>query len=113
MDQTINIESRIPIYVDGRTAMFQLLYPLVHAIQPFLVPICFVFAWLFVILGAWSLVSMMFEGVSHARHLHQIPCANCRYFTGDYGLKCTVHPSLALSEDAIHCPDYDPTPTSY
>jgi len=93
--------------------VFQLLYPLVHAIQPFLVPICFVFAWMFVILGAWSLFSTVFEGVNRAKYMHQIPCANCQYFTGDYGLKCTVHPSIALSEDAIHCPDYDPTPNSY
>ena len=55
----------------------------------------------------------MFESVDTARQMHQIPCANCQYFTGDYGLKCTVHPSIALSKEAIHCPDYDPTPNLY
>ncbi|MCY7320692.1 MAG: hypothetical protein LH660_02530 [Phormidesmis sp. CAN_BIN36] len=93
--------------------MFQILYPLVHFIQPFLVPICFVFAWLFMILTVWSLFSIVFEGVDRVRQMHQIPCANCQYFTGDYALKCTVHPSIALSEDAICCPDYHPTSNLY
>ncbi|MGV0025026.1 hypothetical protein [Phormidesmis priestleyi] len=93
--------------------MFQLLYPLVHAIQPFLVPICFFFAWTFILLTVWSLVSMTLSGFSKVREMHRIPCADCQYFTGDYTLKCTVHPSTALSEDAINCPDYAPAPSPY
>ncbi len=38
--------------------------------------------------------------------LHQIPCDRCVFFTGEYNLKCTVHPSRALKEDAIDCVDY-------
>jgi hypothetical protein len=38
--------------------------------------------------------------------MHQIPCANCQFFTGDYHLKCPIHPAIALSEAAIGCPDY-------
>jgi hypothetical protein len=93
--------------------VFQLLYPLAHALQPFLVPICFFFAWTFVLLTAWSIVSMGLSGFSKAREMHRIPCADCQYFTGDYTLKCTVHPSKALSEDAINCPDYAPAPSPY
>ena len=41
--------------------------------------------------------------------LHQIPCARCAFFTRDYRLKCTVHPSKALTEEAINCLDYEST----
>jgi hypothetical protein len=41
--------------------------------------------------------------------MHQIPCSHCQFFTANYQLKCTVHPIEALTEEAIHCPDYDPT----
>ncbi|WAL59781.1 hypothetical protein [Thermocoleostomius sinensis] len=46
------------------------------------------------------------EAVHHAGKMHKIPCAKCQFFTGNYQLKCTVHPSIALSEAAIDCPDY-------
>ncbi|NJR69347.1 MAG: hypothetical protein HC771_12300 [Synechococcales cyanobacterium CRU_2_2] len=36
-----------------------------------------------------------------------MPCSNCRYFTGDYRLKCTVNPYVALSEEAIGCRDFE------
>lgn len=88
--------------------MFQLLYFLIHAIQPFLVPICFFCAWSLVILLAWNLWSLMRDSVTISKRLHQIPCSNCQYFTGDYRLKCTVQPSIANSEAAIDCFDYQP-----
>ena len=40
------------------------------------------------------------------QRLHQIPCSHCLFFTGEYNLKCTVHPYKALSEEAIGCTDY-------
>ncbi len=86
--------------------MFQLLYLTVKALQPYLVPICFLCAWGLLAIAAWSLMSMLRDGVAKVKHLHQIPCANCRYFTGDYHLKCTVRPSEALSEEAVNCIDY-------
>lgn len=48
------------------------------------------------------------EGITKIRRLHQIPCSRCAFFTGDYRLKCTVHPCKALSEEAIDCLDYEP-----
>jgi hypothetical protein len=41
--------------------------------------------------------------------MHQIPCAQCQYFSGNYLLKCPVHPQQALSEAAIGCPDFAST----
>ncbi|MBV8884226.1 MAG: hypothetical protein JO235_09555 [Chroococcidiopsidaceae cyanobacterium CP_BM_RX_35] len=88
--------------------MFQVLYILVHAIQPFLVPLCFFCAWALTFLFAWSLWSTIRDSAATTKRMHQIPCANCRFFTGDYRLKCTVQPSVANSEEAINCPDYQP-----
>lgn len=94
--------------VPERVVMFQLLYFLFHAIQPFLVPICFLCAWTFTIMILWSLWATVRDTVTTTQRLHQIPCANCQYFTNDYRLKCTVQPSIANSEDAVNCNDYQP-----
>lgn len=88
--------------------MFQLLYFLIHVLQPYLVPICFFCAWTLIILMVWSLWAAVRDTVTTGKRLHQIPCANCQYFTGDYRLKCTVQPDMANSEAAIHCLDYQP-----
>lgn len=48
------------------------------------------------------------EGINYLKRLHEIPCHSCTYFTNNYCLKCTVHPSRALTEEAIACPDYEP-----
>jgi hypothetical protein len=96
--------------------MFQILFSiafwLIQLLQPILVPLCFVIAWSFVLLTAWSLWSAMRDGMSNAKRMHQIPCANCQFFTGDYHLKCTVRPTTALSESAIDCIDYEPIESS-
>ena len=54
----------------------------------------------------WRLFHTLQQGTSYVRRLHQIPCSRCAYFTGDYRLKCTVHPVSALTEEAIDCRDY-------
>jgi hypothetical protein len=75
-------------------------------IYPLLVPICFICAWSLIILTAWSLWNAARDTVNAAKQMHQIPCANCQYSTDNYRLKCTVNPSLANTEEAIHCLDY-------
>lgn len=80
---------------------------LIRLIQPIVVPICFVAAWMLIGISAWSLWSAVRDGVQRARRMHQIPCAQCQYFSGDYLLKCPVHPREALSESAIGCPDFE------
>lgn len=71
-----------------------------------LVPVCFVLAWLLVIILGWSLWSAIRDAVNRAKQMHEIPCANCQFFTNTHYLKCPVHPQTALSEEAIGCPDY-------
>ncbi|WOD38771.1 hypothetical protein [Nodosilinea sp. E11] len=80
---------------------------LVSLVQTILVPLCFVLAWCLVGLTVWNLVAAVRAGVSRATVMHQIPCADCRYFTNDHRLKCPIHPKVALSELAIDCADFE------
>lgn len=84
------------------------LYWLVQAIQPLLVPFCFICAWAIVLLVVWNVWAAIQDSMNNAKRMHQIPCADCRFFTGSYQLKCSVHPTKALSDEAIDCPDYEP-----
>ncbi|MDZ7962335.1 MAG: hypothetical protein RMY34_31470 [Aulosira sp. DedQUE10] len=86
--------------------MLKLIVALISGIQAFLVPICFVVAWSVIILGAWSLWAAVRDSVNKAKQMHQIPCTGCQFFTDNYRLKCTVHPSIANTEEAIHCQDF-------
>ncbi len=86
--------------------MFQLLYPLAQLIRPYLAQICFCFIWGLIFLIAFSIWSSLKEGIQTTKRLHQIPCTDCRFFTNDYRLKCTVNPSIANTEAAINCSDY-------
>lgn len=88
--------------------MLKVLLNLISLIQPLVVPICFFAAWGLVFLVIWSLWTAARDGVSTAKQMHQIPCAGCQYFTANYRLKCTVHPSIANTENAIDCMDYQP-----
>lgn len=65
-----------------------------------------IIAWLLPILVVWQLVSVGLALVRQARQMHRIPCANCVFCSGDYRLKCTVRPIVALTEAAIGCPEF-------
>lgn len=52
-----------------------------------------------------SIIRTLTQGIAHLKRLHSIPCHRCIYFTGQYQLKCTVHPYEALTEQAINCSD--------
>nr|WP_267871470.1 hypothetical protein [Nostoc sp. CHAB 5715] len=86
---------------------------LIHGIQPLLVPICFVVAWTVTILAVLSLWMAARDSVTTAKQMHQIPCSGCQFFTDNYRLKCTVRPSIANTEEAIDCLDYQPKTNPY
>ncbi|MFM7428157.1 MAG: hypothetical protein ACKO7W_24700 [Elainella sp.] len=86
--------------------LHQILYELIRLLQPLFVPICFVLAWLLVVAVIWSVISALGAAIHSAKIMHRIPCANCQFFTNTHYLKCPVHPSTALSQEAINCPDY-------
>jgi len=66
-----------------------------------------VLIWLVILSYFWSLGKNIYKGLMYVRRLHQIPCSRCSFFTGEYNLKCTVHPDRALNEEAIDCSDYE------
>ncbi|WP_347242171.1 hypothetical protein [Nostoc sp. FACHB-892] len=93
--------------------MLEIISFLIHGIQPFLIPICFITAWTVTILVVLNLWTAARDSVSTAKQMHQIPCTGCQFFTDNYRLKCTVRPSIANTEEAIHCLDYQPKTNPY
>lgn len=72
-----------------------------------LVPIfLLVLAWVLACVGRFSFQKRFSSKLTTLKHYHQIPCQNCRFFNQNFYLKCAVHPSEALSAEAINCPDY-------
>ena len=65
-----------------------------------------VIAWSIPLLALWGLYATGRETVQRVQALHQIPCANCQFFTNDHRLKCPVHPHRALTEEAVGCQDF-------
>lgn len=65
-----------------------------------------ILAWGLTVFCTFTLWKSLTKGAKIVQRLHQIPCANCQYFTENYVLKCTVHPSEALTESAVNCQDY-------
>lgn len=62
----------------------------------------------FITIGLRNFYLTFQQGITYVKRLHQIPCSRCTFFTGDYRLKCTVHPYNALTETALNCIDYEP-----
>jgi hypothetical protein len=91
--------------------VFKLISFLIYGIQPLLVPICFIGAWTVIILAVLSLWAAVRDSVTTAKLMH--PCTGCQYFTDNYRLKCTVRPSIANTEEAIDCSDYQPKTNPY
>lgn len=86
--------------------MFQFAVHVVSLFKPVLLQLRFVGACSLLGLFGWSFASFVMDTVARAREMHQIPCTKCRFFTGDYRLKCTVRPNIANTEQAIGCFDY-------
>jgi hypothetical protein len=64
--------------------------------------------WTLIPVLGWSLVRAFREGLTHLKRLHQVPCDRCAFSTGDYRLKCTVHPYTAFTDEAVECLDFEP-----
>jgi hypothetical protein len=93
--------------------VLEVIFFLLRGIQPLLIPICFITAWTVTILAVLSLWTAARDSVTTAKQMHQIPCSGCQFFTDNYRLKCTVRPSIANTEEAIDCLDYQPKTNPY
>lgn len=68
-----------------------------------------------VVLLIWFVLSVAMpinQKLKHLKRLNSTPCDRCYYFNPDLELHCAVHPSLALTKRAMHCHDFEPTPSS-
>jgi hypothetical protein len=86
--------------------VFQLAFSSASLFKPLLLQLRVVGAFSLFSLCGWSLISCILDVIAQGKRMHQIPCTKCRFFTGDYRLKCTVNPSVANTEEAIGCGDY-------
>ncbi|MBF2062962.1 MAG: hypothetical protein IGS39_00785 [Calothrix sp. C42_A2020_038] len=69
----------------------------------------FICTWVVMMLGfTYSVILAFKEGKAQIQKLHQIPCYKCGFFTKNYHLKCTVHPTIACTEAALECHDFEP-----
>jgi hypothetical protein len=72
--------------------------------------ICLLIAWSLSIGTFATILLSCTKGWRYVGKLHSVPCSKCQYFTDSRYLKCTVHPDLACSEEAINCRDFIPQP---
>lgn len=86
--------------------MLQLAVNSTSLLKPFLFQLRFIGAFSILGLCGLSLASCVMDVVAQAKKMHSIPCTKCRFFTGDYRLKCTANPSIANTEQAIECIDF-------
>ncbi len=86
--------------------MLVLIIRFIDRIQPVIIPLCLITAWVFILMLGSSVIAMVVDVINRAKKMHKIPCSDCQYFTNDYRLKCPVNPFQASTEEAINCQDY-------
>lgn len=53
-----------------------------------------------------SMLQRVKQDCSDLKLKQSIPCARCRYFSANTYVRCAVHPSKALTVQAVDCTDY-------
>ena len=86
---------------------FTVIAKVIILVRPLMPAVCFIAAWSIVVLAVWHIFSSINQGIKQVKRLHRIPCASCSYATDSHYLKCPLHPSLAFSEEAIDCQDFE------
>ncbi len=60
---------------------------------------------------AVSMVKLLSKKISEREFTAKpcrVPCPSCRYFSNSAHLRCAVNPTVTMTREAIHCPDYTP-----
>ncbi|MUG98366.1 hypothetical protein F7734_41105 [Scytonema sp. UIC 10036] len=77
-----------------------------------LAPICFMVVWfsvVFIVSISCKFIATQNKNKTVTSNvLQHVPCEKCLYFNNNYLLKCAVHPSIALTKEALNCSDYCP-----
>lgn len=80
----------------------------IQTIEPWLFPLRFLISGTLIFLVGATLWNAIGDAVARGKEMHRIPCSNCQFFTNDYRLKCTINPSIANTQEAVNCIDYNP-----
>ncbi len=70
-----------------------------------LVPLSFALIWAIVVLLVADLPKLTWNNLKLNR-TPKVPCRNCRYFSSNPYLKCAIHPTVALTDNATDCKDF-------
>ena len=65
----------------------------------------------FIFLTIWFHIQKMVRNKEQKRTIEyheQFSCKKCRFFVDNVYLKCAVHPTTALTKQALNCSDYWP-----
>lgn len=74
----------------------------------FLIPFGFSMVVAVVVLMSPDVWKLLRARIATVTCLRKVPCKNCRFFTNNHYLWCTVNPSIALTKEAVNCSDYYP-----
>lgn len=84
----------------------------------FFAHICFMIVWGLVVFTVSSVCKAIEDPPENSaqdkdeivtiKYLQQHTCENCQFFNNNYFLKCAVHPTTALTKQALNCSDYSP-----
>ena len=67
-----------------------------------LITVSWIFLFIMILLKRWKITQDKTN--SNLEKLH--PCRTCRFFANNHYVNCAVHPSIVLTKQARHCPDY-------
>lgn len=74
----------------------------------FWLPLSLMTFWMIVAFRLSNVWKVTQHRLTTAKILSQVPCKKCQYFKNNPYLKCAIHPTTALTEEAINCSDYSP-----
>lgn len=80
----------------------------ISASSLYIIPTAFFTFWLMYLIVSSDILKFAKHKFSVIKHLKQVPCKNCRYFTNNPYLRCAVNPAVALTSEASNCSDYCP-----
>jgi hypothetical protein len=82
--------------------------PEISASSLYIIPTTFFAFWLLYLIASTDLLKFAKHKFSMIKHLEQVPCKNCRYFTNNPYLRCAVNPAIVLTSEAVNCSEYCP-----
>lgn len=77
-----------------------------------LMPVGFIAFWGMFLFMSTDIGALARHGLLSLKNWRQAPCKNCQFFSNNPYLRCALHPSSAMTPQAINCSDYCPKSSS-